>query len=538
IGDFTDFENPQFYDYVTLDYTINDAVVVGNSLYVAVENTDGLQIFDVSDPVQPVFTASFNYSNQAVKCFATDNAYIYAAVDNHGLLVLNPLNLTTPTGALYQSFRSFRLRYNGGQIFAVDGSDNRIQQIDVSNPGLPAILGSYAAVGQGSVISCYNDLAFVGTWQDQLHIVDVSDPNQPTTLGHLDFPCNVTDIDMVEEYIYVGLNNSPGFQIYDLSNPEDPQGAGSLNFGSLAAETIVSGDYLLVAGWDSGFLMVDISEPLNPMIADQLQLSSACMNIAVEGDVVYAYAQSDNSFSIHVIDISDPYNLQELGSMSKSSDFLNNIAVYENTVYIAGDLGPDYGYGMIDVSDPTQPEYIGAIETDIFPRYNGIYVNGNYLYGLYGYEIRQYNLMNPQDPLLIGTIESFVGRDIDFNNDEMYVVTWRQGFIIAEVFSSNHIEETVESLVSHDFAVYPNPFNPQTTITFQIQTSAEVELSIYNSAGQQVSALINRSRLSAGIHDIRWDGSDDVGRKLSSGQYICHLSIDGQIQTTRMILLK
>ena len=69
---------------------------------------------------------------------------------------------------------------------------------------------------------------------------------------------------------------------------------------------------------------------------------------------------------------------------------------------------------------------------------------------------------------------------------------------------------------------YPNPFNPSTTIRFDLAAAGNVKLAVYNILGEEVRVLIN-GPMTAGAHQVRWDGSDDRDRSLSSGVYIVRL---------------
>lgn len=83
----------------------------------------------------------------------------------------------------------------------------------------------------------------------------------------------------------------------------------------------------------------------------------------------------------------------------------------------------------------------------------------------------------------------------------------------------------------------PNPFNAQTAISYQLPRAGEVELIIYNIAGQRVKELVARKQ-SAGRHQILWNGTDDAGRPVGSGVYFYRLSTDTWARTRRMLLLK
>jgi len=84
---------------------------------------------------------------------------------------------------------------------------------------------------------------------------------------------------------------------------------------------------------------------------------------------------------------------------------------------------------------------------------------------------------------------------------------------------------------------YPNPFNPSTTIAFEIAHNGHVEIDVFNIKGQKVKTLVNEHR-SAGKHQVIWDGTDDRGRFSGSGIYFYRLKTDGFVSTRKMLLIK
>jgi subtilisin family serine protease len=83
----------------------------------------------------------------------------------------------------------------------------------------------------------------------------------------------------------------------------------------------------------------------------------------------------------------------------------------------------------------------------------------------------------------------------------------------------------------------PNPFNPNTKITFDLTRDAHVILIIYNILGQEVRVLINEQR-GAGSHSESWDGTDAGGRVLSSGVYFYKLTAGTFQDIKKMLLLR
>ncbi|UCF64553.1 MAG: S8 family serine peptidase [bacterium] len=87
---------------------------------------------------------------------------------------------------------------------------------------------------------------------------------------------------------------------------------------------------------------------------------------------------------------------------------------------------------------------------------------------------------------------------------------------------------------------FPNPFNPTTTISFQLPISGEVGLKIFNVTGQEVRTLVNGFK-QAGSHEFIWDGKDNAGISLASGVYFYQLTIknaENMTLTRKMMFLK
>jgi len=91
---------------------------------------------------------------------------------------------------------------------------------------------------------------------------------------------------------------------------------------------------------------------------------------------------------------------------------------------------------------------------------------------------------------------------------------------------------------------YPNPFNPETSIRFELPEAAQVSLVVYNLFGQRVRTLVFGNK-KAGYHSVEWDGRDERGREVPSGLYLYRLRVvppDGKGEaferTRKMMLLR
>jgi predicted GH43/DUF377 family glycosyl hydrolase len=84
----------------------------------------------------------------------------------------------------------------------------------------------------------------------------------------------------------------------------------------------------------------------------------------------------------------------------------------------------------------------------------------------------------------------------------------------------------------------PNPFNPATTISYELHTAGRVELRVFDVSGKLVRSLVSGDK-TPGIHVVDWDGTDNTGRRMSSGVYLYRLVFDGVVVDTRkMMMLK
>ena len=84
---------------------------------------------------------------------------------------------------------------------------------------------------------------------------------------------------------------------------------------------------------------------------------------------------------------------------------------------------------------------------------------------------------------------------------------------------------------------YPNPFNPTTTLRFDLPELSDLTLTIYNMLGQRVKTF-NMQGTAAGYHTITWDATNDFGEQVGAGVYLYQLQAIDFVKTRKMVLLK
>ena len=87
-------------------------------------------------------------------------------------------------------------------------------------------------------------------------------------------------------------------------------------------------------------------------------------------------------------------------------------------------------------------------------------------------------------------------------------------------------------------SVYPNPFNPTVTVSFDVDRRRDVRITVYDVAGRWVRTLLRESASDPGPHRVLWDATDDAGRRMASGVYFIEVQSDGWRDSRKVILVK
>ncbi len=109
-----------------------------------------------------------------------------------------------------------------------------------------------------------------------------------------------------------------------------------------------------------------------------------------------------------------------------------------------------------------------------------------------------------------------------------------------QIVSANTSIGAVNDVLPTDIELernFPNPFNPQTDITFHLPEAGEARITIYNHVGQHVRHLV-MGEFDAGSHRVQWDGRDDRGKDVASGVYFYQLQTGSFADVKKMSLVR
>jgi hypothetical protein len=100
------------------------------------------------------------------------------------------------------------------------------------------------------------------------------------------------------------------------------------------------------------------------------------------------------------------------------------------------------------------------------------------------------------------------------------------------------VDDTPRPLADRLVGAVPNPFNPRTTIKFEVAANGPVDLRLYDMRGRLVRILLDDAPYPVGAYEIPWDGRNDHGGAVATGVYLCRFTTRSGVETARMTLIR
>jgi hypothetical protein len=156
-----------------------------------------------------------------------------------------------------------------------------------------------------------------------------------------------------------------------------------------------------------------------------------------------------------------------------------------------------------------------------------------------------FDLLNafPQKRIMYAVMMRKVKPDSNWHNGDTLIITPYYPITENDVFTFNPLRLlSVENQgqIPNSYKLYnnyPNPFNPQTTIKYDLQKSGRVVIEIFNLLGRKIKTLLNEEKV-AGIYIAIWNGTTDKGTTAASGIYFYRMKTENFSNTKKMILIR
>jgi hypothetical protein len=376
----------------------------------------------------------------------------------------------------------------------------------------------------------HGDHVYVGG-QFGLFAFDVSDHTAPVNTFTAPGSASVA---MAGDILYATHSN--GLTVYSLDDPAVPAEITTIErpWWTGNPRLYVAGDLLIVDTADS-LVTFDVSSPVGPQPLGGRTFGT----FIVTTDDGLLYALSDSA--LHILDLGDPVNLPQLGQTPQPSG--ESLAVRDGYAYVNNSTVNGGLLWILDVRDATAPTFATSLD-GIYIR--GLSIHGNQLLATQGNRgVQLLDLTDPENPTYHGHL--YRGSDTGWVYRARVVgdLVWLGrndgvGFLPAPCVDvvSPVADEPVLPTPLLRLSSHPNPFNPRTTIRFEVPQRTEVEVEIFDLRGRRVRRLVSGEEFTAGTHAVTWLGDDDAGRALASGVYVARVRVGGARATKKMVLAK
>lgn len=250
---------------------------------------------------------------------------------------------------------------------------SQLNVLDVRDPQTPVQVGSlaFSSFDVGRQLERQGDLLYMimENRRDRnvtLRIVDVSNPLQPDLAGTLSLPVDRASLVVDGDYAYLTERSyfSPQINrvsVVDVRNPQLPTHVASMDFSTRLSRIAKSGSHLFVSG-AAELNIIDVSNPLAPTLAGSLPRQSGGA-LAVSGDHVFLQHDDAGLDVVDVSDVSAPVLVATLNLDWTDSDTtfgpIESILIEGSSAYLA--FG-GYGLHRIDISEPAAPRWAGSLD--------------------------------------------------------------------------------------------------------------------------------------------------------------------------------
>ncbi|GAB4376688.1 MAG: hypothetical protein Kow0042_23240 [Calditrichia bacterium] len=155
--------------------------------------------------------------------------------------------------------------------------------------------------------------------------------------------------------------------------------------------------------------------------------------------------------------------------------------------------------------------------------------------GLATLKTKTYRGKNPPAEEWCFTVTDVAITGYDYDPSQNVVTTQCESGMFTESFG---VENNLDTEAENGVKIFPNPFNPATTIQISLNTDEKVTIRLYDVTGRLVNSIANDHLYSAGTYSFRWDGKDTNGTSLPSGLYFLQVKIGSKLQIHKLHLIK
>lgn len=250
--------------------------------------------------------------------------------------------------------------------------------------------------------------------------------------------------------------------------------------------------------------------------------------------IIYGNSDEPDNAGILIYDDNDDNSAAQIVYYAHNFDLMSDTTtakqLLENTVeYLLVKEAIGAITGNVDLTDDENDGgvsvYLSGLKSDTtFTESDGSYIFSRLEDGEYTVKVHKDGYTTTDSVISGITVNQDTVTGIDFTLDSII----------------SHLVEDFTNKLPASFDIsqnYPNPFNPETSFKYQLPKAVEVNLTIFNTAGQKIKTLIS-GKQQANYYTIKWNGTNESGQKVASGIYIYRFRAGNFVRFHKMIMLK
>ncbi len=419
-----------------------DICIDGNYAYTAGES-HGVHIFDISNPVAPVWVQKIDTDGYSNRIFITGN---YACVtDEKGL---NIIDISFPEypdliGYIETPDDCFDVYVEGTTAYVAD-EDDGLQIIDVSNPESPVIVNTVDTDGLALSVWVSGNFAYIADYDYGVAVIDISDPLTASVVHVIATSSDAFDVAVQGNYLYIGTDDD--LEIWDINTPT---AATNVNILPLADPDRIhlDGDYAYVADGSNGMAVVDISSPGLESVVKVVDTPGGASDVFTQNGYAYLI---DTRSALYVVDV-DPLAQAEIVDTTLTVDRASRITVSGGYAYVSNGFHSVY---ILDIAPPCAAGIINVIDIVGYSYDVELYQDYAYIAGRSG----GMYIMDVSDPYNAQIVNTITGLNdpyaLDIYNDHVYVCEMSLGIQILGLSSPTSPNQLNTVLTNLPLAVH------------------------------------------------------------------------------------
>ena len=523
-----------------------DFHVEGGYAYVASGN---LQIVDVRDRLNPAVIATVRTPGFTTGVKFRDG-YVYLTDVQSGLHIIDARNRSRPQIVALQPTSEGATGLDvfmpeAGTTFAyIAGGSNGLHVIDVSQPKQPLWLhrldASGAAYGLDIVQEQGGRVAYIADGRGGLKILKIDNPFDGTLTHHIPIDAIANDVGVENGYAYIAAGED-GLIVMDVRDANRPKMISQIPTSEPASSVEIDSGYAYLCAGE--LIVLDIRDANRIRVLARRQMPGSAYRVALAEGRAYVAALDGG---VQVFDVAAPANPRAIGSYETKGN-ATHITMAGKRAYVLDSL---VGVQIVDMTDAGRPVRVAEYETGVLPI--AAQIRGDHLYLLDAESVqivdtRNFELVSRFDELRFPAELAVIGEAVyvaDVYDLRIFKIN-EDLFDLSVGYPTVYDGDDQNRPMVHSYTNqlgqnFPNPFNPETWMPFEIAAGASVTIQIYDIHGSLVRKLDLGYRRAGryATRDLagRWDGRNAFGEIVSSGIYFYDLQA-GEFGVVRKMLL-